>query len=145
MMSDARRDQVLGVAEELTQGMQACDPEALERVYHPDAIVWHNTDRVELSIGDLLGTVAIIRDAGTCTMRVDDREATDAGFVQAHTASYTFNDGTTAEIQAAMIAKVDDDGLITRLDEYLDGAALTPLVAVIMAAAEQPAGGAAGV
>ena len=84
--------------------------------------------------------VRVMQGCGSCSIRVDERQATEVGFVQAHTASYTFTDGGQAEVQAAMLARVDGEGRVTRVDEYLDSGALAPLIAAVSAALGESAG-----
>lgn len=130
-MTDQRHEQRLSVAAALTRGMQANDAAVLADVYSPTAIVWHNNDRRELDVSELLEVVQILQRKSECSIEVDLRQVTDDGFLQTHTAKYTFVDGTTAEVPAALIAWVDDAGRITRVNEYLDGADLAPLIAAI--------------
>jgi ketosteroid isomerase-like protein len=136
-MSDARREQILTAAEQLTTGMEHNDADVLGRLYSPDAVIWHNTDGVELSVDDLLGVIHVLKAAVTSSsVTVDERQVTDFGFIQAQTAKYRFATGEDAEVQVAMFAWVDEQGRITRLNEYVDSAALAPLIAVIVAAGE---------
>ena len=72
-MTDGRREQILTAAEELTRGMKANDAEVLGSVYSPDALVWHNTDRRDASIGELLDVVRLLQQRSTCSMTVDER------------------------------------------------------------------------
>jgi hypothetical protein len=130
-MTDQRHEQCLSVAGELTRGMQANDAAALAEVYSPTAVVWHNNDRRELAVRELLEVVQIMQRRSECSIDVELRQVTEDGFLQTHTAKYTFVDGTTAEVSAALIAWVDDAGRITRVKEYLDGADLAPLIAAI--------------
>jgi hypothetical protein len=136
-MTDGRREQILTAAEDLTRGMQANDADVLGTVYSSDALVWHNTDRRDASIGELLDVVRVLRQRSSCSMRVDERFVVDVGFFQTHTATYRFDSGAGTEVQAALLAWVDDEGRITRVKEYLDSEALAPLIAAITAAAEE--------
>jgi hypothetical protein len=138
-MTDGRREQILAAAEDLTRGMQDNDADVLGAVYSSDAIVWHNTDRRDASISELLDVVRVLRQRGSCSMRVDERFVIDVGFLQTHTATYRFNSGASTEVQAALLAWVDDEGRITRVKEYLDSEALAPLIAAVTAEAEQSA------
>jgi hypothetical protein len=130
-MTDQRYEQCLSVAAELTRGMQANDADVLANVYSPTAIVWHNNDRRELPVSELLEVVQIMHRRSTCSIDVELRQVTEDGFLQTHTAKYQFIDGTSAEVPAALIAWVDDAGHITKIKEYLDGADLAPLIAAL--------------
>ena len=51
------------------------------------------------------------------------RTVIDHGFVQQHSLHVGFDDGRTADLPACLVVAVAD-GLIVRIDEYLDGAAV---------------------
>ena len=55
------------------------------------------------------------------------RSATDDGFVQRHVLVATNRAGRRVEVPACIVATVHD-GRITRLDEYLDSAAVAAMV-----------------
>jgi len=130
-MTDARRERILTAADELTKGMADNDVEGLGRLYSSDAVIWHNTDRREVSVGELLEVVKVLNAVATGSVVVDERQVTDFGFVQAQTATYRFSSGEEAQVQVAMFAWVDDEGKITRLNEYVDSVALAPLIAAL--------------
>lgn len=67
-------------------------------VYSPTAVVWHNNDRRELDVSELLEVVQIIQRRTDCSIDVELRQVTEDGFLQRHTAKYAFVDGTTAWI-----------------------------------------------
>jgi ketosteroid isomerase-like protein len=79
----------------------------------------------------LLGAIAGVAD---CTVAVTATLPTDAGFVQTQQNIYTFRDGAATAFHAALVATLDDEGRITRLEEYLDSAGLAPLIAALGAA-----------
>jgi hypothetical protein len=138
-MTDGRREQILTAAEDLTRGMQANDADVLGAVYSSDALVWHNTDRRDASIGELLDVVRLLAQQSSCSMTVDERFVIDVGFFQTHTATYRFASGAGTQVQAALLAWVDDEGRISRVKEYLDSEALAPLIAAVTAGAEEAA------
>jgi ketosteroid isomerase-like protein len=53
--------------------------------------------------------------------RVQRREALKDGFVQQHILEATLPDGTRWEMPACVVVRMKD-GVITRLDEYIDSA-----------------------
>ena len=61
--------------------------------------------------------------------RVIRREALKDGFLQQHVLEATLPDGTKWNLPACLVVKTRD-GLIVRLDEYLDSAATAPLAAL---------------
>ena len=58
---------------------------------------------------------------------VIDRRFFDGGFVQQHTLDIHTRSGTALSFRACLVVTVGDDGLITRIDEYLNPADLLPL------------------
>ncbi|MCB0945000.1 MAG: DUF4440 domain-containing protein, partial [Mycobacterium sp.] len=57
-----------------------------------------------------------------------DREFFDTGFVQQHILHATSRAGEKVALRVGMVVKLGDDGLIRRIDEYLDPAELAPLL-----------------
>lgn len=57
-----------------------------------------------------------------------DRQVFEGGFVQQHVVHASGNDGVPLVFRACLVVKAGADGLITRIDEYLDPADLTPLM-----------------
>ena len=125
VMTDSRW---IRIAETLTRAIAEADVEVLARTYAPDARIWHSTDCVELTVNELLGLTRQIAQVATATVEVTGRHRTETGFVQTHRATFVLPGGGTTSFHAALIAVLDDDGRITRLDEYLDSAGLAPLI-----------------
>ena len=57
-----------------------------------------------------------------------DRQVFDGGFVQQHTVHATDAIGVPLSFRACLVVKVNPEGLITQIDEYLDPADLAPLM-----------------
>jgi uncharacterized protein len=123
-------DDPLDVAERLFTAIEAGDIDAVRRLYHPDVEVWHNTDRVVQPRDANLATLAwVMRTLPGLRYAEVRRAATDDGFVQRHVLVATNRAGRRVEVPACVVATVED-GLITRLDEYLDSAAVAALIQV---------------
>jgi ketosteroid isomerase-like protein len=103
----------------------------LDEVYGPDTVVWHNTDGVELSRDQVAGMIPAIAAVTTCTVEVKAHHPTADGFVQTQKYNYGLPGGSAAEFDAALVVTLDDSGRIARLDEYVDGAAMAPLIAAL--------------
>jgi hypothetical protein len=138
-MQQERHETSIATAERLTVAIAANDTMAMESIYAPTASIWHNTDQRDLSVPELLELLAAIDAVATADVAVHDRMVTDSGFVQTQVITYTFKDGRTTAFHAAMVAWVGDDGRITRIQEYLDGAGLQPLIDAITANAQAAA------
>jgi ketosteroid isomerase-like protein len=112
----------LDVAQRLFEAIEAGDIDAVEKLYAPDAEIWHNTDGLVQSPADNLRTLTWVttnlRDIAYTEIR---RSATDDGFVQQHVLVATNRAGQRIEVPACIVVRVED-GRITRLDEYLDSA-----------------------
>jgi ketosteroid isomerase-like protein len=128
-MSDA-----LAVADRLFAAIEAGDVDAVREVYDPAVEVWHNTDRAVQGREENLATLGwVVRNLGGLRYTDVRRSATDDGFVQRHVLIATNRAGRRVEVPACIVATVRD-GRITRLDEYLDSAAVNAMV-------EQPISG----
>ena len=110
----------LEFAERFLSAIQTGDAEAVRACYAPDAKIWHNTDGVEQTIDQnmrLLGW--FVRTLPDRKYHVIRREALPDGFLQQHVLEATLPDGTAWSMDACVVVRMQD-GLIIRLDEYLD-------------------------
>ncbi|MFD7446643.1 hypothetical protein [Streptomyces sp. NPDC059909] len=119
------------LADEFTTAIAEADMATMRRLYTPDAVIWHCTDAIELSVDDLDTLLTGIGSVSTCAVVVKERLHTAGGFVQTQENTYQLNAGGEVLLRAALVVTVTDDGLISRVDEYLDGTALAPLIAAL--------------
>jgi hypothetical protein len=100
------------------------DVAGFESVTSDATVFWQNTDGRERNRTQVLRHLERLRAAvGTWEYR-DVRRLTSAdGFCEQHLVVFTAPDGSTTELEACVVARVDASGLITRLDEYVDGSA----------------------
>ncbi len=117
------------VAEQLFAAIENGDVGTVRDLYSPDAVIWHNTDGREQSADQNLATLMWVVE-NLAERRYEDvrRSVTDRGFVQQHMMRWTKADGTRAELPACIVATCAD-GLITRIDEYLDSAHVARITA----------------
>src|SRR4051812_39792903 len=119
---------VLDLAERFIHAVAAGDLDTVRSIYAPDAVIWHNNDRRETTVEEnlrVLGWMAKhVSDKAYTDIR---RQETDNGYVQQHVLRGTAPNGQSFEVAACLIVDVDA-GRITRLDEYLDTAAIQPLL-----------------
>lgn len=107
------------------------DIETVRASYHPDAKVWHNNDGIEQSVDDNLKVLGwMARTLATRHYRVIRLEALPDGFFQQHVLETTLPDGRTWNLDACVVVRVVD-GLVVRLDEYLDSAKIAELTAAL--------------
>jgi ketosteroid isomerase-like protein len=116
------------VARRLMAAIQAGDVAAVGELYAEDMVGWRSFDRKELGRQAMLRVIAWlvkhVRDLHYEAIRV---ETTERGYVQQHVLHATAPDGTKVEAPACLVVEVQG-GRIRRLDEYLDSAAIAPLL-----------------
>ena len=93
--------------------------------FAPDATIWHNFDCVTLSPQENVPGLEALFGNFTKRTYVDvRRQPTPSGFVQQHVLRLETPDGSEIDWPACIVLDVSD-GLITRLDEYVDMSQLT--------------------
>ena len=119
----------LELADRFFAAIEAGDVDALRELYDPDVEIWHNTDGVAQRLDDNLATLAWM-GRNLPDLRYTDirRTATADGFVQQHVLVATNRAGRRIEVPACIVTRIGDDGRITRLDEYLDSAAVAAIL-----------------
>jgi ketosteroid isomerase-like protein len=96
------------------------DIDALRRLYHPDARIWHNYDQREQTVDQNLVTLAwMCQRLFDRTYEVIRREVLHDGFMQQHVLHGLTRAGEPFAMPACMIVRCAE-GRITRIDEYLD-------------------------
>lgn len=116
-----------GLAARLISAIEVGDMEGVRACFVPEAVIWHNNDRVKQSVEQVL------RILGWMARHVDGlhyadvrRQQTSAGYVEQHVVRGTAADGRPVDLPAVLVVTVQD-GLVTRIDEYFDAASLGPL------------------
>jgi ketosteroid isomerase-like protein len=114
--------QILDFAEGFVGAIQSGDVAAVRACYAPGAKIWHNTDNIEQTVDDNMKVLEwFIQKLPDRFYRVLRREALKDGFLQQHVLEATLPDGVAWKMSACVVVKMEN-GLITRLDEYLDSA-----------------------
>ena len=125
--------EALEVGERLFGEIEAGDIETLREIYHPDVVIWHNSDGLERrergqnredNLALLSVLTKVVRD---WKYDVWFREATESGMVQQHTLRGRLPNGEELAIPVCIVLQIAD-GRITRLDEYIDSAHTRPMV-----------------
>ena len=112
----------LALATRFVGAIQSGDVEAVRACYAPDAKIWHNNDGIEQTVDQNLRVLKwMIRTLPERNYRVLRLEALSDGFLQQHVLEAKLPDGRTWTLDACVICRVAN-GVITRLDEYLDSA-----------------------
>jgi ketosteroid isomerase-like protein len=114
---------VLEHAEKFVAAIAAGDLEAVRACYAPDARIWHNFDGINQTVDENLKTLSwMTRKLFKRRYEILRREVLPTGFIQQHILRGELPDGRPFEMPACIICQVSDEGLITRLEEYLDPA-----------------------
>lgn len=113
---------VRAFAKRFFDAIEQGDVDTLRASYTPDVGIWHNFDGKmqtrEENVATLQGMVARISDRQYADRRI---EVFQGGFMQQHVLWGTRKDGSRVSLPACIICRMRD-GLIFRLDEYLDSA-----------------------
>lgn len=108
--------------------VQAGDMDAVRACYAPDAKLWHNTDGIEQTVEENMKLLAwMIRMIPERNYRIVRREALADGFVQQHVLEANLPNGEAWTMEACAVVRVKD-GVIVRLDEYIDSAQFKTLL-----------------
>jgi ketosteroid isomerase-like protein len=117
-------DDIAALAKRFFDGLEQGNIGILREVYAPDVKIWHNTDGLEQTLEEnettLKGFIERIQKRQYADRRV---HTFPGGFVQQHRLKGTKKDGTTVELDAVIVCRVEN-GKVTRLDEYFDSAAV---------------------
>ena len=116
------------VASLLFAAIEAGDGTALAALWSEDIVVWRQGGGRERDKARGLKVIEWFVDSTTSRRyEILDRQEFDGGFLQQHTVHAIARTGAPLTFRACLIVKVGTDGLITRIDEYLDPADLTSL------------------
>ena len=118
---------VEAVAARFFAAIEAGDTDALRSIYSPDAVVWHNTDQVEQSLDENLVVLGwVIHNVKGWHYEDVRRTAYEGGFVQQHMGKGVAPSGLAFEMPACIVGQVEG-GRVTRIEEYIDSAAVEAL------------------
>jgi ketosteroid isomerase-like protein len=119
---------VLELGDRLFRAICSGDLEAVREIYAPGIKVWRNFDRVEQTREENLRVLAwVTKNVAELRYEQVRRQRTESGFVQQHVLRGTLPGGDPLEVAACLVCRVEG-GHITRIDEYLDSAAIAPLL-----------------
>lgn len=115
-------NEVLAFAERFVDAIEGGDVEAVRACYAPDAKIWHNNDGLEQTVDQNIKVLNwFMRKLPNRKYRIVRREALSDGFLQQHVLEATLPDGRPFKLSACCVIRMQD-GVITRLDEYIDSA-----------------------
>jgi ketosteroid isomerase-like protein len=123
------RSTVADVADRLFAAIERGDAATVENMWDDDVSVWKSAEPIDLPKKRALRVISWFM--GTTTERryeILDRQFFDGGFVQQHVLHATGRTGGLIAMRVCIVIKVGANGLITRIDEYFDPAAIAPLL-----------------
>lgn len=120
-------DEKLVIAARFAAASRHDDADAYRTLCAPGAVTWHNFDDVEVTTEQTIRTVSWLHRTVRSLAWIDVALVpTPAGFV-----SQTIMTGTAPggelRVHSCVIVTLDGDGLVTRVEEYLDPAQTTVL------------------
>jgi ketosteroid isomerase-like protein len=131
-MHDGTTTEPVEVLARFLDAVTAGDLATVEAIYHPDALVWHSNDGLEQPASANLLTLRWMA-ANLPGFRYENvrRYAIEGGAVEQHDTVVPLPDRDPLVLPACLVVRVDGDGRITRLDEYIDGKGVDELVAAV--------------
>lgn len=116
------------VALRFLDALNAGDVDAARACYHPDAEIWHDFDGVTQTVDQNMRLMAAMGKRASRREYVIRRlEPIEGGYLQQHTLEITTRAGQELVAEAVALVEVGHDGLIHRLDEWINPAPLAPL------------------
>jgi ketosteroid isomerase-like protein len=123
------RSTVADVAQRLFAAIEGGDADAVGALWDDDVLVWKSAEPQEQVKTRALRVISWFMDATTeRRYEILDRQFFDGGFVQQHVLHATGRNGGSISMRVCIVIKVGANGLISRIDEYFDPAAIAPLL-----------------
>jgi ketosteroid isomerase-like protein len=115
-------DEKLAIAARFAAASRANDAEAYAAMCAPEAVTWHNFDDGEVTTGQSVRTVAWLHRAVANLTWIDVAlHPTPSGFVSQTILTGTAPGGAL-RAHSCVVVTLNDDGLVERVEEYLDSA-----------------------
>jgi ketosteroid isomerase-like protein len=123
------RSTVADVAQRLFAALEGGDADAVAALWDDDVLVWKSAEPQEQVKTRALRVIFWFMDATTQRRyEILDRQFFEGGFVQQHVLHATGRNGGSISMRVCIVIKVGANGLISRIDEYFDPAAIAPLL-----------------
>ena len=104
--------------------IEAGNMDALRKCFAPGAVVWHNDDRKDADIDAVCQGLSGLCDASEW-VRYENQEIVQTGnlYYSKHDLTAQLKSGERMLVPALMRIETNEDGLVTRIDEYYDSRA----------------------
>jgi ketosteroid isomerase-like protein len=110
------------LADRFVAALEAADVAALDALYAPEAVVWHNYDRVEQTRDRNIESIGRFpKQFRSIQFQNIRRGFFEGGYVQQHVAAGIKADGSTFRVPVCMVVTLRGKQ-ISRVDEYFDSA-----------------------
>ena len=121
-MTEEVRHEYVQLLDRIIVAAEAGDPTDLFNVYADGAVIWHNHDGLETTVEQNAKLLKKMSE-WVADRRYTDRriQVFEGGVVQQHVLRGTHRvSGEELSMDACVVVSVNDEGKITRLDEYID-------------------------
>lgn len=119
-MSDMSDADKLAIAERFGAASRHNDAVAYAALCAPDAVTWHNFDEVEVTTEQTIKTLAWLhRTVPDLAWTPMATHPTPTGFVSQSVMTGSAPGGPL-RVHTCVVVTLDDDGLVGRVEEYLD-------------------------
>jgi hypothetical protein len=118
-----------GVVTKMLDVIEQGDMETFRTYHTPDALIWHNFDETAQDLDTVIAALSHFC-ANSTDRAYEDRRVTIVGsqaFLQ-HTLTATLRSGHKLRLPAMMRVEISSDGLVKRLEEYVDSRAMDCLL-----------------
>lgn len=121
MLTEQPQTTDFSVVDRVLEAIERGDMDAMRACFTTDARAWHNSDEIEQTVDEMIGLISYLCSVSTSRAYNDRRMATvgSQAFLQ-HTLTATLKSGNQLRMPAMMRMVVNSDGLVERLEEYLD-------------------------
>ena len=111
------------VFEAMIRAIETNDADGVRSGFSENAVIWHNTTHAEQDREEIVAVVQGLHANFTNVVYdINQVLATTEGAVGQIVLRATAADGERIAMHAAMLMTIDDEGRVTRADEYLDSA-----------------------
>lgn len=121
MLTEQSTTTDFGVVERMLDAIERGDMDQLRACFTADAQSWHNSDEATQNVDETVGLISYLCSVSTSRSYQDRRVSTvgSQAFLQ-HTLTAVLKSGNELRMPAIMRIVVNSDGLVERLEEYLD-------------------------
>ena len=127
-MPVADTEAIADIADRLFQAIEKSDIATVEQLWDDDVVVWKVADRDRDHVRALRVIGWFVNATTDRRYEILERQFFDGGFVQQHILHANGRNGGSISMRVCIVIKVGANGLISRIDEYFDPAAIAPLL-----------------